>query len=74
MTRKEVLVILVKHFTPVTIYAFPCPSYPNILPMLHFSLANDIGFYIGFKSKPSAIPKHKCTAACTWICDYFTAY
>lgn len=38
--------------------------------MRQFSLYNDAGFYVELKSKPSAIPKHKCIMAHTYICHF----
>lgn len=61
------LVILSKLSSLAVFWTFPYLSQKN---MRQFSLDNDVGLYTGLKSKPSAIPKHKCIMAYTYICHY----
>lgn len=61
------LVTLNKLSSLATFWTFPCHSYTN---MRQFSLDDDVGFNTGLKSKPSAIPKHKCIMPHTFICHY----
>lgn len=61
------LIILTKLSNLSNFWTFPRLSEKN---MRQFSLDNDVGFYAGLKSKPSAIPNHKWIMAQTYICHY----